>query len=160
MSCASSIVAIACLLTLPVWLFTLINTFNRDPHDVFQGDTSKAGEKWRISWEQGELCTDWWSADPSNSQVHDQGKYMHQKRAPSYIAAPVLTGPTPTAGSGLTIQPQLAQAMKLRLLALCGCNKPRQSSQQHKPLLAVRSADQRCRRYSIWRGGCSRACCR
>ena len=65
---------------------------------------------------------------------------MHQERAPSYIDAPVLTGPTPTAGSGLTIQPQLAQAMKLRLLALCGCNKPRQSSQQHKPLLAASAA--------------------
>ena len=32
-------------LTRPVWLFRLINTFNRDPHDVFQGDTSKAGKK-------------------------------------------------------------------------------------------------------------------
>ena len=80
--------------------------------------------------EQGELCSDWWSADLPTHKYMIKEKYMHQERAPSYIAAPVPTGSTPTAGSGLTIQPQLAQAMKLRLLALCGCNKPRQSSQQ------------------------------
>ena len=35
---------------------------------------SSAGEKWRISLEQGKLCSDWWFVDPSDSQVHNQGK--------------------------------------------------------------------------------------
>ena len=117
-------------LTLPVWLFRLINTFNRDPHDVFQGDTSKAGEKGgSLGSKANSALTGGLLTLPIHRYMIKE-KYMHQERAPSYIAAPVPTGPTPTAGSGLTIQPQLAQAMKLRLLALCGCNKPRQSSQQ------------------------------
>ena len=51
-----------------------ISTFNNDTHDIFQGDTSVANEKWSISWEQGKICSDWWFADPSNSRIRDQGK--------------------------------------------------------------------------------------
>ncbi|KAL3130118.1 hypothetical protein ABBQ38_008433 [Trebouxia sp. C0009 RCD-2024] len=88
-------------------LSKLINVYNADSHDVFQGDR-QGGEKWRIAWKQGELCSDWWFADPSNSQIHDQGlaeapRKGSKLRRPKATAL-VSTGPTPAAGSGLTTQ--------------------------------------------------------
>lgn len=94
-------------LSIPVCAFRLINVYNADSHDVFQGDR-QGGEKWRIAWKQGELCSDWWFADPSNSQIHDQGlaeapRKGSKLRRPKATAL-VSTGPTPAAGSGLTTQ--------------------------------------------------------
>ena len=132
-------------------LFRLISTFNNDTHDVFQGDTSVANEKWSISWEQGKLCSDWWFADPSTGPIHGsmiKAKQMYQERVQSNVVPTQLpqfsSRPTPPAIPGLTAQTASigsgheAQASGSVLLQHSKAEQP--VTDQHKALPAASAA--------------------